>query len=106
MFCIVGAFAITNSPFAVAIMLVFGMLGFLMEENGFPVAPVILGIVLGPMLEQSFVTSMIKSDGSFLAFFARPIAGALGVVTLLVWGAMAWRGLSRWRLGEPVASPP
>src|SRR6185503_7194206 len=105
MFCIVGAFAITNSPFAIAIMLVFGMLGFLMEENGFPVAPVILGIVLGPMLEQSFVTSMIKSDGSFLAFFARPIAGGLGAVTLLVWATMAWRGFNRLRLGEPAASP-
>ncbi len=99
MFCIVGAFAITNSPFAVGVMLVFGLLGFLMEENGFPVAPVILGIVLGPMLEQSFVTSMIKSDGSFLAFFARPIAGALVAATILVWVAMAWRGFRRFRMG-------
>ncbi len=103
MFCIVGAFAITNSPFAVGVMLVFGLLGFLMEENGFPVAPVILGIVLGPMLEQNFVTSMIKSDGSFLAFFARPIAGVLGAVTILVWAAMAWRGFKRLRL-QPVAA--
>jgi TctA family transporter len=98
MFCIVGAFAITNSPFAVGVMLAFGLLGFLMEENGFPVAPVILGIVLGPMLEQNFVTSMIKSDGSFLAFFARPIAGGLGAVTVLLWIAMAWRGFRRFRL--------
>jgi TctA family transporter len=105
MFCIVGAFAITNSPFAIAVMLVFGLLGFLMEENDFPVAPVILGIVLGPMLEQSFVTSMIKSDGSFLAFFARPIAGGLGVVTLLVWAGMAWRGFKRFRMGAVSASP-
>ena len=101
MFCIVGAFAITNSPFAISVMLVFGLVGFLMEENGYPVAPVILGIVLGPMLEQNFVTSMIKSDGSFLAFFARPIAGVLGVVTLLVWGAMLWRGFRAWRMGSP-----
>jgi TctA family transporter len=105
MFCIVGAFAITNSPFAVAVMLVFGVIGFLMEENDFPVAPVILGIVLGPMLEQNFVTSMIKSDGSFLAFFARPIAGVLGVATLLVWGGMAWRGFKRFRTGAVSPSP-
>jgi TctA family transporter len=103
MFCIVGAFAITNSPFAVGVMLAFGVIGFLMEENDFPVAPVILGIVLGPMLEQSFVTSMIKSDGSFLAFFARPIAGVLGAVTLLVWAGMAWRGFKRFRL-QPAAA--
>jgi putative tricarboxylic transport membrane protein len=101
MFCIVGAFAINNSPFGVAVMLVFGVIGFLMEENGFPVAPVILGIVLGPMLEQNFVTSMIKSDGSFLTFFERPIAGVLGVTTLLVWAFMLWRGFRAWKMGAP-----
>jgi TctA family transporter len=85
MFCIVGAFALNNSVFGVVVMLVFGVLGFVMEENDIPVAPCILGIVLGPMLEENFVTSMIKSDGSFLAFFERPIAGALGVATALVW---------------------
>ena len=93
MFCIVGAFAITNSAFAVAVMLVFGMVGFLMEENGFPVAPAILGIVLGPMLENNFFNSMIKANGEVLPFFERPIAGALGVVTLAVWAAMVWYAL-------------
>ena len=62
-FCIVGSFAINNSLFGVIIMLVFGVFGWLMEENGFPVAPAILGFVLGAMLEENFVTSMIKSDG-------------------------------------------
>jgi putative tricarboxylic transport membrane protein len=90
MFCIVGAFAITNSPFAVMVMLVFGVLGFLMEENGFPVAPAILGIVLGPMLENNFFNSMIKADGSAIAFFQRPIAGVLGVVTIAIWLSMIW----------------
>ena len=95
MFCIVGAFAITNSAFAVAVMLVFGVLGFFMEENGFPVAPAILGIVLGPMLENNFFNSMIKADGAVWPFFERPIAGALGVATLAVWGAMIYFALRR-----------
>ena len=47
--------------------------------TGFPVAPAILGMVLGTLLEQHFVTSMIKADGNVLAFFDRPIAGTLGV---------------------------
>ena len=85
MFCVVGAFAINNSLFGVTVMLIFGLVGFILEENGFPVAPVILGMILGPMLEQNFVTSMIKSNGDFLAFFGRPIAAGLGIVTLLVW---------------------
>ena len=54
LFCIVGSFAITNSPYGVWVMLVFGVLGWLMEENGIPVAPLVLGIVLGELLEQSF----------------------------------------------------
>jgi TctA family transporter len=102
MFCIVGAFAITNSAFAVGVMLVFGILGFLMEENGFPVAPAILGIVLGPMLENNFFNSMIKADGAIWPFFERPIAGALGVATLAVWGAMIWFALRRPKQTTPV----
>jgi putative tricarboxylic transport membrane protein len=85
----------TNSVYAIVVMLVMGVLGWIMEENGFPIAPAILGLVLGEMLEQNFMTSMIKSDRAFLAFFERPIAGVLGVLTLLIWAAMLWRGMSR-----------
>lgn len=86
-FCIVGSFAITNSVYGVVIALLLGVLGFFMEENGIPVAPAILGLVLGPMLENNFITSLIKADGSFLPFFERPIAGALGVATIALWVA-------------------
>jgi TctA family transporter len=65
-----------------------------MEENGFPVAPVILGLVLGEMLEQNFMTSMIKADGSLLGFFSRPIAAILGALSLLTWAGMLW---AQWR---------
>jgi putative tricarboxylic transport membrane protein len=92
-FCIVGAFAVTNSTLAVLIMLVFGIVGFVLEDHDFPVAPIILGIVLGPLLEQNFFNSMIKADGSVLAFFARPIAGALGICTILIWAGMVWFGV-------------
>lgn len=85
MFCIVGAFAINNTVFGVIIMLILGVLAWIMEENKIPIAPAILGIVLGPLLEDNFLTSMIKSDGSIIGFFERPIAGVLGVITILVW---------------------
>ena len=85
MFCIVGSFAINNSIFGVILMLIFGVLGFLMDENDIPIAPAILGLVLGPMLEQNFITSMIKADGSFLAFFESPIAAGLGLFTIAIW---------------------
>jgi putative tricarboxylic transport membrane protein len=85
LFCIVGSYSINNSAFDVGIMLAFGLLAYLMEDNGFPIAPTILGVVLGGMLEETFVSSMIKADGNFIEFFNRPIAGTLGVVTLLIW---------------------
>jgi putative tricarboxylic transport membrane protein len=85
LFCIVGAFAINNTVFGVMVMLVLGVMAYLMEENGFPVAPTILGIVLGPMLEDNFMSSMIKADGDLLGFFSRPIAAGLGVLFILLW---------------------
>jgi TctA family transporter len=85
MFCVVGTFAINNSLFSVGVMLAAGMIAYVLEENQFPIAPAILGVVLGGMLEENFITSMIKSDGNLGAFFSRPIAAGLAVITILIW---------------------
>jgi TctA family transporter len=92
LFCVVGSFAINNTAFGVVLILVFGLVAFLMEENGFPVAPAILGVVLGSMMEENFVTSMIKSDGDPSAFFTRPIAGGLAATTIVIvfWPLFGW----------------
>ncbi|MDO9500190.1 tripartite tricarboxylate transporter permease [Falsiroseomonas sp.] len=95
LFCLVGSFAMTNSLYGVVLMLAMGILGWIMEEHGIPIAPLILGLVLGEMLEQTFVQSMIKADGAFLDFFSRPIAGTLGVLTLMIWLVMLARGFRR-----------
>ena len=84
-FCIVGTFAINNSVFDVGVMLAAGVIAYLLEENGFPIAPAILGVVLGGMLEENFISSMIKAEGNLLEFVARPIAATLAAVTVLVW---------------------
>jgi len=84
-FCMVGAFAINNTVFGISVMLVMGVLAYIMEENGFPVAPTILGIVLGTMLEDNFMSSMIKADGDLSGFFSRPIAAVLGTLVILLW---------------------
>src|SRR6187455_1719920 len=82
LFCIVGTFAINNTPFDVGVMLIAGVVAYFLEQNGFPIAPAILGVVLGGMLEENFITSMIKSDGSLIAFFGRPVAATLAAFTL------------------------
>ena len=96
-FCVVGSFAITNSTYGITVMLVLGIMGFLMEENGFPLAPVILGIVIGPMLEENFMATVIKTDGAILGFFDRPVAGVLGVLTLVIWAVPLLQILNRQR---------
>jgi putative tricarboxylic transport membrane protein len=101
LFCVVGSFAINNSLFGVTVMLVAGVVAFFMERWGFPVAPTILGVVLGTMLEEHFFSSLIKADGRFLAFFERPIAGTLGVLTLLIWAWSAWAGAKAGRAPYP-----
>ena len=85
MFCVVGTFAINNDLFSIGVMLVAGLLAYVFEDNDFPIAPAILGVVLGSMLEENFITSMIKSDGNLGAFFARPIAAVLASLTILIW---------------------
>jgi len=95
LFCIVGSFAINNSVFGVVLMLAFGLIAYFMEENGFPVAPAILGMVLGAMLEEHFIRAMIRGDGEFIAFVQRPIAAGLAVAVFAVLAWPAAAGLLR-----------
>jgi TctA family transporter len=97
LFCAVGAFAINNSVFDVGVMIAVGLLAWQMEAHGFPIAPTILGLVLGGMLEQNLVSSLIKAGGDPLAFVERPISGALGLATILLWLSPLARGLTRRR---------
>jgi len=94
LFAMIGSFAINNSLFDVGLMLGFGVLAFFLEENGFPVAPAILGVVLGQLLEENFVNSMIKADGNLIGLVDRPIAGVLAALTALVIG---WSLIAAWR---------
>jgi putative tricarboxylic transport membrane protein len=101
MLCAVGAFATGNNLFSVILVALFGVIGFVMERNGYPVAALVLGIVMGTMVEQNFVTSLIKSDGDVLPFFERPVSSVLAAMTLaaLLWPAAVWT-LRRLRRAE------
>ncbi|WP_425049236.1 tripartite tricarboxylate transporter permease [Psychromarinibacter sp. S121] len=85
LFCIVGSYAINNSMFGVWVMIVLGLVAYVLEAHGFAVAPIILGIVLGPLLETNFTTSMMIARGDLLAFFERPVAAVLGIATIGIW---------------------
>lgn len=81
---VMGAYAINNGYLEVIIVLVFGLFGVLFERFGIPLAPVVLGIVLGPVVERNFLSSVIKTDWDLTQFFTRPISAVLIVLTLLM----------------------
>lgn len=102
LFCIVGSYAINGSYFDVGVMLAMGVLGFLLERHGVPLGPVVLGIILGGRLEQTFIQNLTKSD-SLWDFFARPVAGFLGLVCVLLW--LSPLLVSLWRRHRAARAP-
>ncbi|WP_102346301.1 tripartite tricarboxylate transporter permease [Bacillus sp. Marseille-P3661] len=82
-FCFLGTFSNRNSMFDVWIMIVFGVLGFYLEKIRFPIATIILGIVLGPMAEEEFRRSLQIANGDWTVFFTRPISGILLVLAVI-----------------------
>lgn len=84
--CIVGAYSVSNSVFDVGTMIFFGAFGYLLRKGGFPPAPLILAMILGPILERSLQQALITSGGDPIIFVERPISAALlavaGLMTL------------------------
>src|SRR5699024_9706569 len=91
--CVIGTYALNNSMFDVLVMAVFGVLGYLLPRYGFPVTPVLIGVVLGGMIESEFRRSLILSGGSLDIFVTRPISLVLliAIVAFVAW--KVYRGL-------------
>jgi putative tricarboxylic transport membrane protein len=85
--CAIGAFTVNNSYFDVATMLVFGVLGYLFKKLQYPLAPLVLALVLGDMAEASFRQALLGSQGSLGVFMANPLVGSITALALvmLVW---------------------
>lgn len=82
--CVLGAYAINNNFFDIYIMLAMGLLGFVLRRGGFPMAQVVLGMVLGVIVENNFMVSMIKARGELLGLVDRPVALTFALLTLVV----------------------
>jgi putative tricarboxylic transport membrane protein len=90
--CAIGAYAVNNSMVDIWYMLLFGVIGYGFKKLDYPLAPMVLALVLGDMAESSLRQSLIMSQGSPLIFVSSPISAALF-------------GLSLWLLFSPVLSP-
>ncbi len=82
--CAVGSFAISGRIFDVWVMIGFGLVGFLMREMGFPVAPMILGVVLGPILDNNLRRSLSLSQGDPIDFVSRPISFVIACMVFAI----------------------
>lgn len=83
-FCIVGAYAAQNSVFDIGVLIVFGMIGYTMRKIGLPVAPMVLGFILGPLIEDNLRRALILDDGNPLGLLTRPFSSSLLILTLLL----------------------
>jgi putative tricarboxylic transport membrane protein len=83
--CIIGAYSVNYTSFDVGAMMVFGVFGYLIRKGGFPPAPLVLAMILGPILERSLQQSLIMAGGDFIIFLQRPISAVLlGVAALMM----------------------
>ena len=97
LFCFVGAYSVRQSTFDVGVAVLFGVLGYIFRKLDWPMAPIILALVLGPMAEKSLRTSLEMSGGDFGIFLNRPISAVLlasGLLVLL--GSALHEPVRRW----------
>lgn len=80
----IGAYAVKNMMLDIWLLLVFGIVGYVFKKLGYPVAPLVVALVLGDMTEQALRQSLIMSDGSFAIFFTRPISATITAVALIL----------------------
>ncbi len=90
--CATGGFAINHAPFEVGIIAVLGLFGYVLVRFGFPMAPIVIGLVLGPIIETNLRNGLIANDMDVTVFITRPISAVLlaAIVVTLAWSG--WRG--------------
>lgn len=101
--CVVGAYSITSRVFDIYVMLVFGLIGFVMRELKFNMAPLILGLVLGDLLEKNLTRGLVLSNGSLAPFFTRLVSAVLAALTIIsiLWSIPAFSEAVRRLLRRP-----
>lgn len=94
MFCVIGIFAVGNSFFDVWIMMVFGVVGFVMERTKMPLGPFVIGFVLSPIAEAQLRSGLMSTDGSIAPLFTRPFAASFLLISVI---SLLWPLYSDWK---------
>jgi putative tricarboxylic transport membrane protein len=89
---VIGVYSIDNSLFDVWLLIGFGLVGYFMRRFGYPAAPLVLALVLGPLIERSLYRTMTLNQGDFSVVFTRPISGTImACIVLVLVGPFVWR---------------
>ena len=99
LFSIIGAYTVAGNVGDIVITIIFGLVGFLMKKFAYEPAPMVLGLVIGPLVETAIRRSLIMSRGSFMVFFNRPIAAAFMALALFM---LLSPLITRRRLGHEI----
>ncbi len=89
--CAIGAYSVHNSTFDVMLMMVFGVLGYILKKCNYPLAPLVLAIVLGDKAEEAFRQSLLSSQGKLGIFFSNGLVSSIMVLGLI---ALFWSLIS------------
>ena len=82
--CLVGSYATGSNVMDIVIMVAFGIIGYILRVNQYELAPFVLALILGPIMEKSFRNALIISDGSFMIFLTKPIAATVLAISALI----------------------
>jgi putative tricarboxylic transport membrane protein len=94
---VVGAYSVSNSLWDVGLMFVFGVVGYIMKKVDIPMAPIVLTFVLGKLMENSLLQSLISFEGHFSGFFGRPIATTILAIALIILVISIYTGVKNKR---------
>ena len=100
--CVVGSYALNNIIENVWTFFIFGVVGYLMVKTGFPLAPLILGVILGDQIETNYIRA-VMTDADWTLFFTRPWSGIMLVLSVLSFGYSLWQ---RRRAARRASAPP
>jgi len=95
----IGAYAVKNTMLDIWLLLVYGVIGYVFKKLKYPLAPLVIALVLGDMTEEALRQSLILSGGSLAIFFTRPIAAGFMILTIFLFLLPAIRPLAR-RVGR------
>ena len=90
--CVIGAYALNNTMESVYVLLIFGVFGYVLVKAGFPLAPLILGLILGDQIEINLIRAIMTDSNPWL-FFTRPISGGLLLASSLSVALAVWQHL-------------